>query len=287
MKVLIGITTHNRADILAMSIQSALDQDYPNKEVAVFDDASTDDTPLIRSRFPTVTWYRTENNQGYLASRNQLMRETDGEFYFSLDDDAWFIKGDEITRGVELMSQRPEIAAVAFDILSPDRSKTVTRTSPFKTNVFIGCGHMLRISAVREVSYYAPNPGNYGAEETDLCVRLLDRKYEILYLPGVHVWHDKSSLARKSDEQYSSAVCNDLAFALRRCPFPMILAGIPVKLLSHLRFAIRNQLFHAYLSGLTKFFRALPAIVSARKPVSNWAMLEFRRRSKLQVLSVE
>jgi GT2 family glycosyltransferase len=146
---------------------------------------------------------------------------------------------------------------------------------------------MLRLSTVREVSYYTPNPGNYGAEETDLCVRLLDRKYEILYLPGVHVWHDKSSLARKTDQQYSSTVCNDLAFALRRCPFPMILAGLPVKLLSHFRFALRNQLFRAYMSGVSRFFRALPAIVQARKPVSNWAMLEFRRRSRLQALPVE
>jgi glycosyltransferase involved in cell wall biosynthesis len=285
MKVLIGITTHNRADILAKSIQSALDQDYQNKEVAVFDDASTDDTPNIRSNFPDVKWFRADRNQGYLAARNKLMRESDADFYFSLDDDAWFIRGDEIARGVALMNEKPEVAALAYDILSPDRPLPGERVAPFKTNLFIGCGHMLRLSAVRDVSYYTPNPGNYGAEESDLCVRLLDRKHEIMYLPGVHVWHDKSSLARQSDAQYSSAVCNDLAFALRRCPFPMVLGGLPAKLFAHFRFASRNQLFRAYLAGVGKFCRALPAIVNARKPVSNSAMLEFRRRA--QVLPAE
>ncbi|HEY8225368.1 MAG TPA: glycosyltransferase, partial [Pyrinomonadaceae bacterium] len=260
MKVLIGITTYNRAEILAKSIQSALDQDYGDKEVAVFDDASTDDTESMKSRFPNVSWYRAERNQGYLAARNKLMRETEADFYFSLDDDAWFIRGDEITQGVTLMKERREIAALAYDILSPDRPKQSERKEPFKTNVFIGCGHMLRLSAVREVSFYTPNPGNYGFEESDLCVRLIDRAYEILYTPGVHVWHDKSSVARKSNEQYSSAVCNDLAFAVRRCPFPMVLAGVPAKLYSHFRFANSNRLLRAYASGVVKFLRALPSL---------------------------
>src|SRR6267142_6705135 len=185
MKVLIGITTHNRADILAKSIQSALDQDYADKEVMVFDDASTDETPSIREEFPSVRWYRTETNQGYLFARNKLMRETDADCYFSLDDDAWFIQRDEISRGMAFMKLRPEVAALAYDILSPDRPQAVEHSEPWKTNLFIGCGHMLRLSAVREVSYYTPNPGFYGAEEKDLCVQLLDKNYEILFLPGV------------------------------------------------------------------------------------------------------
>ncbi|MGH9881416.1 MAG: glycosyltransferase family 2 protein [Pyrinomonadaceae bacterium] len=287
MKVLIGITTHNRAEILAKAIQSALEQDYQDKEIAVFDDASTDGTPLVKERFPQCRWYRAETNQGYLAGRNKLMRETDADLYFSLDDDAWFLKGDEVSHSVALMKERPEIAVLAYDILSPDRTQPVERAKPLKTHLFIGCGHMLRLSAVREISFYTPNPGNYGAEESDLCVRLLDRQYEIFFLPGVHVWHDKSSLARQSNKQYSSAVCNDLTFAFRRCPFPMILAGLPVKLLSHFRFAIKHNFFRAFLSGLRMFVNALPSTVSTRAPVSNSAMLEFRRRSRLQPLQID
>ncbi|MDT7813205.1 MAG: hypothetical protein QOJ42_3121, partial [Acidobacteriaceae bacterium] len=202
MKVLIGITTHNRADVLSKSIQSALDQNYSAKEVAVFDDASSDDTPLLRSRFPDVSWYRVEKNEGYLAARNKLMRETNADFYFSLDDDAWFIRGDEISLGVELMERRSEVAALACDILTADRPDAVDRLQPRRTHTFIGCGHLLRLSAVREVGYYTPNPGSYGAEEKDLCVQLLDRHYEILLLPGLHVWHDKSTQARDLEAQH-------------------------------------------------------------------------------------
>ena len=66
MKVLVGISTRNRAELLIKAIQSALDQDYSNIEVAVFDDASTDDTPQLKTLYPQVRWLRSDKPQGYL-----------------------------------------------------------------------------------------------------------------------------------------------------------------------------------------------------------------------------
>jgi glycosyltransferase involved in cell wall biosynthesis len=279
MKVLIGITTHNRAAILPKAIQSALDQDYPDKEVAVFDDASTDGTREVQARFPQVRWYRVEEKQGYLPARNQLMSETDAEFYFSLDDDAWFIKGDEISQGIKLMSAHPEVAALAYDILSPDRPDTVERGAARLTHMYIGCGHLLRLSAAKEIGYYTPSPGFYGSEEIDLCVQLLDRGHEIMYLPGVHVWHDKAMLARDLRAQQCSNVCNDLVFAYRRCPFPMVLWMIPGKALSHLSHSISRGSVRPCLQGLLLFMKSLRRLAPTRKPVSQPAFREFFRRS--------
>jgi GT2 family glycosyltransferase len=280
MKVLIGITTHNRADILAKSIQSALNQNYAEKEVAVFDDASSDDTSLLREKFPTVSWYQSQTNQGYLAARNKLMSETDADFYFSLDDDAWFVEEDEISVGVELMKRRTEVAALAYDILSPDRTEPVERLQPFRAHTFIGCGHLLRLSAVREVGYYTPNPGFYGGEEKDLCLQLLDRHYEVMFLPGVHVWHHKSAQARDLEAQHRSGVCNDFVFALRRCPLPMALWLIPGKVVSHLRFAITKDLLLPCLRGMAMFCASLPQVAPTRKPVRATTFHEFLRRSR-------
>lgn len=280
MRVLIGITTFNRAEILGRSIQSALDQDHPDKEVAIFDDASTDSTPKLQAKFPNVRWWRVNSNQGYLAGRNFMMRQTEADLYFSLDDDAWFLAPDAISVGVRLMKTYPHVAAIAYDILSPDKINQVERAAPRKTNVFIGCGHMLRLGAVRKAGFYAPGPAAYGVEESDLCLRFLNLGYEVCLLPGVHVWHEKSSLARQSDEQYSSVVCNDLAFAVRRCPFPLVAAGISAKLLSHLRFAVGNDYLAAYSSGLCRFLKSFPQLVATRDPVRNSAVMEFRRRSR-------
>jgi len=283
MKVLIGITTHNRADILAKSIQSALAQDYPDKEIAVFDDASSDDTPRVRARFPMVSWYRAERNMGLLAARNKMMRETDADLYFSLDDDAWFLNGDEVSRGVAVMNERSEVAALAYDILSPDRPNPIERGAPRKTHMFIGCGHMLRLSTVAGVGYYTPSPGMYGSEEQDLCIRLLDQGSEILFLPGVHVWHDRTMLARDSASQHASGVCNDLSFAFRRSPFPMFFWIVPAKMLSHIRFGVTHDLLKPCLNGIRVFFRRIPELILTRKPVRTAVYKEFRRRRQSNV----
>src|SRR5437868_4239004 len=114
MKVLIGIATRNRAFILPRAIRSALEQNYAEKEIAVFDDASTDETPDLHSHFPSVRWFRAHRHQGLIQARNHLMRETDAACYCSLDDDAWFIQGDEIAVAVNVLERNPDIAAVAF-----------------------------------------------------------------------------------------------------------------------------------------------------------------------------
>jgi GT2 family glycosyltransferase len=280
MKVLIGITTKNRAAILPKAINSALAQDYPDKEVAVLDDASTDATNELRSRFPQVRWYRVEESLGILGARNRLMSETDADLYFSLDDDAWFIKGDEISLGVQLLAEHAEIAVLAYDILSPDRPEPVVRATPYRTHMYIGCGHLLRLSPARELGFYTPSPGFYGSEEKDLCVRLLNRGYEIMYLPGVHVWHDKAMLARDLPAQHRSGVCNDLFFAYRRCPYPMLLWLLPGKAASHLRFAISHKLVRSCVEGMWMFLKTIPALASTREPVSRYAFREFLRRSR-------
>ncbi|HZZ17390.1 MAG TPA: glycosyltransferase [Candidatus Sulfotelmatobacter sp.] len=277
-KVLVGIVTRNRHEVLPKAIESALRQRYPRLEVAVLDDGSEDDTPQLQFLYPAVRWVHWERSRGLLEARNCLMRESDADFFVSLDDDAWFVDGDEISIAVRHMETHPHVAAAAFDILSPDREKTNLRSQPRPTHMFIGCGHILRISAVRECGFYVPGPGQYGSEELDLCIRLLDRNREIHFLPGVHVWHDKTNVARDIPAQHRSGVCNDLAFAVRRCPFPLVLGIIPVKLINHLRFSAGNRLLNSCLAGLRLFFSRAGAIWKSREPVRTVTFLNFLRR---------
>ncbi len=277
--VLIGIATHNRAGILPKAIQSALAQKYPNVEVAVLDDGSDDETSALQSDFPVVHWYRWESSRGYLEARNQLMRTTSADYYLSLDDDAWFVSDDETAVAIDYLEATPTVAAIAFDILSPDRPHPALRTGPHPTSMFIGCGHVLRISALCESGFYTPSPGFYGSEEKDLCLRLLDHHWEIHLLPGVHIWHDKTTVARDIAAQHRSGVCNDLAFAARRCPFPLVLAIMPVKVINQIRFSVRNHLLKSCLAGLGLFCSHAFGVWRSRQPVRARTFLEFLRRS--------
>jgi glycosyltransferase involved in cell wall biosynthesis len=279
MRVTIGIITRNRASIVTKAIESALAQDFPEKTIVVFDDASTDETVELPKRYPSVVWRRSPEVRGYLALRNLLMEETKDDFFFSLDDDAWFLSTDAISAGVAYLKEHRSVAALAYDIVSPDKPRLRRRRHPFQTNVFIGCGHMLRISAVRNAGSYFGGPGWYGGEEKDLSIRLMDAGYEIVKLPGVHVWHDKTEIARDRPGQYASGVANDLAFTLRRTPWALLPFATIAKFFQHLRFALSQKLVPSCLAGLRLFLWHLPELWRSRRPVKLATLRAYMRLS--------
>jgi hypothetical protein len=202
------------------------------------------------------------------------------EYYVSLDDDSWFICGDEIAIAVNFLDRHPEAAAVAFDILSPDRSQSVSRGPRQSVAVFIGCGHVLRLSAVRELGGYAQFPGGYGGEEKDLCIRLIDKGYQIVKFDGVHVWHEESSLARDPLQQHCSGVCNDLALTLRNVPLGVLFPILAWKISKHIRFAHRMGLMRPCLHGLRDFAAAAADIWRVRHPVRLASLAQYRALSQ-------
>lgn len=280
MKVLIGIASKNRAAILPKAITSALNQTYQNKEVWVFDDASTDDTRLLADKFPGVKWIFSEVTKGYVYARNLLMNKPGFDLYCSLDDDSWFIDPKSLSEGVEVLTKDPTIGALGFDMLSPDypnpkESKVYVK----ETNNFIGCGHLIRLIAAKGINFYTPNPGFYGTEEKDLSVRLVDKGYKVVFYKGVYVWHDKTSVARNLNKQHRSGVCNDLVFCYRRAPVVFLIPTILWKIYKHLIFAIKNKLLQPAAFGLVDFIRWLITSKTFRKPVSIKGFVKFSQLS--------
>ena len=83
------IPAYNSAAYIARAINSALAQDYPNTEIIIVDDGSTDGTRNIVSEFPNVICI-AQKNSGPAAARNAGIRASSGEFVAFLDaDDEW------------------------------------------------------------------------------------------------------------------------------------------------------------------------------------------------------
>jgi len=283
VKVLIGIVSNNRMNILPKAIDSALIQNYTNKEIKIFDDNSSDNTKLLKEKYPQVNWFFSLVNKGYLYARNIMMQETDAEYYCSLDDDSWFLKEDTLTGAIDYLEKYNDVAAIGFDMATPAEPEIKPKKGPFETNLFIGCGHVLRLSAVKEVGYYYSFPGFYGGEEKDLCIRLIDKGYKIIKSPGDYVWHDKSNVARNLNEQHISGVCNDLVFCWIRTPIAILLPLLLIKILKHIRFGLFNKqqmLVLSTLAGIVKFFKFLFQGKIKREPVSFKAFSEYNKLSK-------
>jgi energy-coupling factor transporter ATP-binding protein EcfA2 len=156
-----------------------------------------------------------------------------------------------------------------LDILSPDNSSPVIRCSPLPTMGFLGCGHMLRVRMVQEVGSYADFPGHYGSEEKDLCIRFLDRGWSLLALPGVHVWHDKSTAGRDWAAQHRSGTLNDMVFGLLRAPLPELFYYLPGKAFKLVLWGLKGSRKERWsgLAGLLDFVRHAPACLVQRAPV--------------------
>src|SRR5262249_39034610 len=67
--VSVVVCTHNGARTLEQCLRSLLALDYPDYEILVVDDGSTDDTLAIMARFRQVRVIR-QTNQGLSAARN-------------------------------------------------------------------------------------------------------------------------------------------------------------------------------------------------------------------------
>ncbi|HWU70463.1 MAG TPA: glycosyltransferase family A protein [Pseudoxanthomonas sp.] len=88
-KVSIIIPAYEAAAYLAEAIQSALAQTWPDKEVIVVDDGSSDATAAIAASIPGVTCLR-QANAGVSHARNTGVRHSSGELVAFLDaDDVW------------------------------------------------------------------------------------------------------------------------------------------------------------------------------------------------------
>jgi glycosyltransferase involved in cell wall biosynthesis len=88
--VSIIIPTYNRAQLLPAAIESVLGQGYPNTEVIIVDDGSTDDTQEVLGRFGNRINVVTQENKGAAAARNIGIRSSKGEIVAFLDsDDLW------------------------------------------------------------------------------------------------------------------------------------------------------------------------------------------------------
>ncbi|MDQ3683821.1 MAG: glycosyltransferase family 2 protein [Bacteroidota bacterium] len=103
--VTIGIPTYNQQKYLAEALESALAQNYPNLEVIVADDCSSDETEkLVQAYFSDkrLKYFRNEKNIGRVLNYRKLFYEyAAGNWYVNLDGDDYYIDDNFITAGIE------------------------------------------------------------------------------------------------------------------------------------------------------------------------------------------
>ncbi len=109
--VSIIVTTFNRASILPVTLDSVFGQTYPNLEVIVVDDGSTDDTGSVLANFGGRLRYERQPNQGVSQARRRGLRIAHGELINFLDDDD-LMESHKIERQLAELEAHPEAGVV-------------------------------------------------------------------------------------------------------------------------------------------------------------------------------
>ena len=101
MKISVLINNYNYAAYLPACIDSALGQDYPDFEVVVVDDGSTDDSRQIIASYGDRILSILKENGGQASSFNAGFAAASGDILFLLDADDAFLPG-KLARMAEL-----------------------------------------------------------------------------------------------------------------------------------------------------------------------------------------
>jgi glycosyltransferase involved in cell wall biosynthesis len=114
------IPCHNTAKYLGEAIESVLAQTYPNFEIIVVDDGSTDDTPQVVKSFDDKRIrYVYQENKGLAAARNTGICHSRGQYLTFLDADDTFLP-DKLMVQTTFLKNYPEIGLVAGGYLRTD-----------------------------------------------------------------------------------------------------------------------------------------------------------------------
>lgn len=127
--VSIVITNYNREKSIAKAIESALEQDYPNLEIIISDNFSTDNSHQVISRYTNdkrVRYFRNQTNLGMLGNFKICFEErAKGDYITIVNSDDELINPQFISQCVTLINKHENIAIVKSNHIVNNQGKDI------------------------------------------------------------------------------------------------------------------------------------------------------------------
>lgn len=228
-KVAVVILNWNGKKFLEQFLPSVIEHSFNDAEIYVADNASTDDSvTFLRQNFPTVKIITQEKNDGFAGGYNQALKQVAAEYYVLLNSDVE-VTPNWIRPVIEQMDQDAWVAASQpkikdynnkdffeyagaaggimddmgyafcrgriFNTLEKDKGQYDQTTEVFwatgaclfiRSSIFHGFGGF-------DEDFFA------HMEEIDLCWRIKNGGYKIMYYPQSTVYHVGGGTLPKSN----------------------------------------------------------------------------------------
>jgi glycosyltransferase involved in cell wall biosynthesis len=133
--VSVVMPVYNAEKYLESAIQSILDQDYPNLEIVIVNDGSTDSSKNIIFNFnePRIRYFENQANCGIVKTRNRGLEEAKGEYIAIMDsDDIAFPK--RIKTQVEFLEKNTEYGMCGSYFKTIDGNNKLLKNVRFPSN---------------------------------------------------------------------------------------------------------------------------------------------------------
>ena len=210
-RITVVVCSYNGARTIRDTMEGLKRLEYPNFEVIVVNDGSTDATPKIVADYEGVRLISTAN-RGLSAARNTGWQEADGEIIAYIDDDAYpdphwlhyiayrFMTGDWVGVGGPNIAP-PGDGPIADCVANAPGGPVQVLVSDIEAEHVPGCNMAFRVGALAAIDGFDVRYRAAG-DDVDLCWRLQERGGKIGFHAGAMDWHHRrNSLAMYWNQQ--------------------------------------------------------------------------------------
>jgi GT2 family glycosyltransferase len=198
-KISVVVAAHNAGRTLDDCLESLIKLRYPDYEVIVINDGSTDKTGAIAERYPVRAI--TTRNLGVSGARNEGLRAATGEIIAYIDSDAK-ADPDWLTYLASTYLKQDVVGVGGPNLVPPEDgwiAKCVYRSPGGPCQVMFddrsaehipGCNMSFYKRVLEEIGGFDVIYTAAG-DDVDICWRVLERGYQIGYSPSAVVWHHR------------------------------------------------------------------------------------------------
>jgi len=199
------VPVFNEGKILRNSIESLLDIEYPNYEIIIVNDGSTDNTAKVAEEVVGYQQGRTalvkvslinKPNGGKSKALNAGIQYSEAEFVLCMDGDSQ-LSANTLKMGIRHFID-PNVGAVAGNVKVENRKRILTDLQALEyveglnmprsaqgfikmVNIIPGPIGIFRKSALRDAGYYSSDT---FAEDADITLKILEKGWKINYEPN-------------------------------------------------------------------------------------------------------
>jgi GT2 family glycosyltransferase len=247
---------------------------------------------MLESEFPECQIIENESPKGSIPSRDMAFRHVKSDLIISLDDDSYPEDSAFLKKVDSLVKAHPEVGAFTFPEIRNDGKPANTDLSVNSSGKYIrdfpNCAGVLRRSLYGDVASY-PTFFSHTYEEPDYCLQLYSAGYGVWFEPSLTIRHHFTPKERNMLTRHWLNARNELWSVLLRCPFPLVLLVVPVRILRQLIFSISKGLewWVQEPRWWLDATRGIGDCLKYRKAVSNRCFYAWTRLARRPVSTIE